>query len=268
MSILKKLITFTKKVGFRTAKVFGYTPREKPVEYIAPHIPKDLQVAKRARKAQQAKAALSRLKSAERAAASAVRHEAHARRALKRYHRKIAEKEEYGLGLTYTARMKRRRLTRANFAAIERASLKKRTLKKSIRDYTGLLKRTEYKRREWDRKWSKTAAKIKKDIAQRERLSEQFYNAKKTLSEKKYGQGWYLFYEIELCNKSPPCEPDAPETYWELRTEKISGQAFEYTMGKEHLERSLEEITSRTGFLWRTRKERIIYIKGAGGVEQ
>lgn len=173
MSILKKLITFTKKIGYRTAKVFGYIPREEPIEYIRPEkekkrparkikgIPKDLQAAKRARKAQRTKMAYAKLQSARKAAANAIRHEAHARLARKRYEHKIIEKREYGLGLTYTARTKRRRIRRAELEAIEKVSKAKRTLLKRDRDYKAFLKKKAWRKAEFEKKWSKTAAKIR-----------------------------------------------------------------------------------------------------------
>lgn len=259
------IITFVKRIGFRVAKVFRAKPRE-VVEYIAPHVPIDLQAAKRARKAQQAKAALSRLKSAKRAAASAVRHEAHARLALKRYNRKIAEKREYGLGLTYTARMKRRHLTRAKFAAIEKASLKKRTLQKRDRDYKSFLKKKAWRKAEFEKRWAKTAAKITKDIREREELSREYQKFIRTTKRKKYGQGWYLIYEIELCEKSPPCEPDSPNNWWELRTKLISQHAKKHGISPGLLDREMKKVYDRAGCLIRTRRERIIYVKGGEGI--
>lgn len=109
----------------------------------------------------------------------------------------------------------------------------------------------------------KRERKTRKVTVEGRKLLGEAEKAKRTLDTKKYGRGWYVFYEIEMCdNCSPPCDPDASGTRWELRTQKISGQAFKYTMGDEDLQITQNEITSRIEPFWRTRNWRIVYIKG------
>ena len=109
----------------------------------------------------------------------------------------------------------------------------------------------------------KRERKVRKVTIEGRKLLREAEKAKRTLQTKKYGRGWYVFYEIEMCDDcSPPCDPDAPGTRWELRTQKISGQAFKYTMDEEDLQITQNEITSRIEPFWRTRSWRIVYIKG------
>jgi hypothetical protein len=62
----------------------------------------------------------------------------------------------------------------------------------------------------------KRAAEIRRKLA-RERISDflAIDTAKQKLKKAQKKRGWYLVWEVEKCDHSPPCEPE--ESWWEAR---------------------------------------------------
>ena len=152
MSILKKLITYVRKAGYRTAKIFGYKPREKPPVLYIEKIAK----RKKVRKAFAAEA----MEDARRAALTAIKTEARAWVAMKRFGVK-EERKTYAYLTSHRARLERRRIRKAHLGAMERAAFAKRTLKKRISDYSKFLKKGAFKRKEFEKRFEKAAREIR-----------------------------------------------------------------------------------------------------------
>ena len=246
------IITFIKKAGERFAGAIRAVARpEVPQLYI-----ERMAARKIIRKAFES----HRVRDAARAVATTVKTSARATIAHKRYENKIAEQLEYELGLTYTQRMKRRSLRRAQLAAMEKASLAKRTYKKSLRDYIARTKKITFKEREFDRTFGKTATRIRKEIIGRERSKEQFEAELKRIKKIKpqFRKGWYVFYQIGRCNHSLPCDPEEDTFYWIQQVEKTE---YWHPTPKPNLDTERDRILSRGNYQWATKNWRLVYVK-------
>lgn len=78
-----------------------------------------------------------------------------------------------------------------------------------------------------------------------------------------YAQGWYVLYEQEVCDSSPPCDPDSPNTRWELHTQKVSWFPRTPFLGNVK-----NDIVERNGFLWRTRNWEMVYCSYKGKIRK
>lgn len=80
-------------------------------------------------------------------------------------------------------------------------------------------------------------------------------------------KGWYVLYEREVCDKSPPCDPEDPNTRWEMRSQHLDVITEK---PEPRLEVVRNEIFAWGGgqFLGRTRNWSLVYCSSEGKTKE